>query len=153
MTNFMSTAVDRIATTHPNAKVCADVDRTASAISRGGCPRLTRHPVLRRDSAEQYQVVHSSHLKACSGRASLPQVAVVQFSNDVRVELPLERLDRDAFHTLMASMVCALQPSLAHCTVTPCRRVAHVNTCSRLQKDWQRHTPHTHWAALFCTCT
>jgi len=31
----------------------------------------------------------------------------VQFSNDVRVELPLEPLDRAAFHTLMASMVCA----------------------------------------------
>ncbi len=39
-----------------------------------------------------------------------PQVAVVQFSNDVRVELPLEPLDRAAFHTLMASMVCTLCP-------------------------------------------
>ena len=29
----------------------------------------------------------------------------MQFSNDVRVELPLEPLDRAAFHTLMASMV------------------------------------------------
>ena len=34
-----------------------------------------------------------------------PQVAVVQFSNDVRVELPLEPLDRSAFHTLMGSLV------------------------------------------------
>ena len=38
-----------------------------------------------------------------------PQVAVVQFSNDVRVELPLEPLDCAAFHTLMASMVCMSQ--------------------------------------------
>ena len=30
----------------------------------------------------------------------------MQFSNDVRVELPLEPLDCAAFHTLMASMVC-----------------------------------------------
>ena len=29
----------------------------------------------------------------------------MQFSNDVRVELPLEPLDCAAFHTLMASMV------------------------------------------------
>jgi hypothetical protein len=66
-----------------------------------------------------------------------PQVAVVQFSNDVRVELPLEPLDRSAFHALMASMVrgrprltCVIWPvQPAYYAVTPSHAVQVSAVC------------------------
>ena len=62
----------------------------------------------------------------------------MQFSNDVRVELPLEPLNRSAFHTLMASMVRVAASHASSCVHYPASRrqqlplIVCVLTCGRL---------------------
>jgi hypothetical protein len=102
MTEFIGTAVDSITTSRPAMRVRACSDAGYQGVS---------------DSCAAMRLVHCQFQGDCTADVTscvaTNQVGILQFSNEVRVEMPPKAVDKDAFQSKLQTMVRVTGASLA----------------------------------------